>query len=121
VFKIGPAHAGHLGVGGLLPEGNAHPGRVFYPLRWIVRGPSAAFRTSRRWGGGRWSTSPPSSAGAAGLALAAPSTNTVVTLLRSPGFYILYCVRRLFSSFICGRRFFMPSRFNKDLILVKSK
>jgi hypothetical protein len=33
---VGPASAGHLGVGGLLPEGGGAPGEVFYPLRWII-------------------------------------------------------------------------------------
>jgi hypothetical protein len=49
---VRPARAGHLGVGGLLPEGDARPkgagppGEVFYHLSGPVRGPSAALRPS---------------------------------------------------------------------------
>jgi hypothetical protein len=89
---VGPAYAGHLGWGGgLLPEGDALPEGGGAPRRDVsfsevyhlsgpVRGPSAALRPSRRGGegecGGRWSTSPPSGAGAARARPAAPLTNT---------------------------------------------
>jgi hypothetical protein len=60
-YPVEPARAGHLGIGGLLPEGDTVPDGRGAPRRVVlssevdrlsgpVRGPSAALRFSRRCG-----------------------------------------------------------------------
>jgi hypothetical protein len=82
--------AGHLGVGGCVPEGDALPEGECAPRRGVLsskvdhlsgpdRGPSATPWPSGRWGEqDRWSKSPPSSADAVTARLVASSTNTEV-------------------------------------------
>jgi hypothetical protein len=86
---VGPARAGHLEVGGLLPEGDALPEGEGAPRRGVLssgvdrlirarlRPLRCALNLKRLWESvHKWNMSPLSSVGAERARPAAPSTNT---------------------------------------------
>jgi hypothetical protein len=131
---VGPARAGHLGVGGLLPEGDALPEDGGAPRRGVlssevdclsrpVRGRFATLRPSRRCrrayaGGARVNFLVPVHQGRDLLHhQRTPASSGAARALRICKTLYLYCVRRdsiyciaSVGIFVihCGRRFFMP-------------
>jgi hypothetical protein len=131
---VGPARAGHLEIGGLLPEVDALPEGGGTPRRGVlssevdhlsgpVRGPSAALRPSRRCGrayagGARVHLPVPVQQGRELLHhQRTPASSGAARALRIYKTMYLYCVRRYsiyciasvgFFLLHCGRRFFMP-------------